>query len=360
MKSSFAIAVGSRLAIAVAGCSKSANDCNYTGTCGGTATGGGTATDSGAGGTTSHTGGTSSTADAGGAGGTLQDSGTGTGGTDASTTGGAAGCSSTCTGNTPLCNATAHSCVECMGDAGCTGSKPLCTSSNMCVECLTNSDCADASASLCISGTCSHCTQDADCSHIAGKAACKTVAEGDAGAATGTCVQCTVQNESPCGSNSCNPATNACTSTPRASLDVCHACVADSECMPVDIGDGGTEAVRCVPMTFNGAARGGYCLERLPASSVCPRPYTVVFAATSASGAAADQYCGINQSATTCEAVLDLQASKSCSLDSECGNGQGGLCRTITGVGLVCTIPCDLASQCPSSLACTTGLPYCH
>ena len=52
----------------------------------------------------------------------------------------------------------------------------------------------------------------------------------------------------------------------------------------------------------------------------------------------------------TCEAVVDMIASKSCTVDSSCGNGQGGLCKNFAVSGaptdLRCTIPCVAASEC--------------
>jgi hypothetical protein len=112
-------------------------------------------------------------------------------------------------------------------------------------------------------------------------------------------------------------------------------------------------------MTFNGAPHGtgGYCLQRASSVAVCSRPYSIGIDAVSLSGSASDSYCGINQAATTCEALLDLFNSKSCSLDTECGTGFGGLCKQI-GTGsnppLLCTIPCGTDAQCPSGNTCSS------
>ena len=62
----------------------------------------------------------------------------------------------------------------------------------------------------------------------------------------------------------------------------------------------------------------------------------------STSGVAAETYCGINETATTCEALLDLiSGTKACALDADCGQGKGGLCKTVGGTPNRCTIPCD-------------------
>ena len=235
---------------------------------------------------------------------------------------------------------------------GCSGAIPHCdTVAKKCVQCLVASDCSLSSASACVSGTCTACTTNADCSHITSKGVCNS----------GTCVTCTAGDESACDGFSCNPKTFACTQTRVDSVDFCGACLADSECIGGDPADGGTVTARCVPMTFNGPAHGSYCLQRV--ASGCTNPYKVPISSSSLSGASTEDYCGINQTATTCEAVFDLIASKTCSADGDCGNGKGGLCKTVGVDANRCTIPCDSAAQCLASApgnTCTTALPYCH
>jgi hypothetical protein len=179
-------------------------------------------------------------------------------------------------------------------------------------------------------------------------------------------VQCTVADESACGGKSCNPATKACTNTTRGTLDYCMPCLADSEC------NGGNKAdpdARCVPMQFKGVARaGGFCLRRQ--ASTCSAPYTVIITTASLSGAAVEKYCGIDQAAVTCEAVVDLFNSASCAKDEDCGckrkdksclgPGQGGLCRTLDKGPNLCTYACGQVSQCWSGTTCSGAQPYCH
>lgn len=278
---------------------------------------------------------------------------TGIGGNSSGGTSTTSACNPACSGTKPVCNESAKTCVQCTKDGNCSGNTPLCdTIKNACVQCKANTDCTSATASLCSNGTCSPCTQDADCSQISGKNAC----------ATGACVQCTPSNESACNGNSCNPKTNTCTSTPVNSVTKCHSCVADSECIGGNAGDGGTVTARCVQLTFNGNPHGNYCLQRV--ASGCASPYTVPINIKSSSGAASDDYCAINQAATTCEAVQDLIASKTCSGDVDCGSGAGGLCKTVGVLSNRCTIPCDSAAQCLASAPGNTCTPpdfaYCH
>jgi hypothetical protein len=194
------------------------------------------------------------------------------------------------------------------------------------------------------------------------------------------CVACTVSNETACGSNSCNPKTNVCTSTAKNSVALCGACTADSECK---IG-GATTIARCISMTFGPSAtlRGGYCLEAV--SSGCDKPYgstsLMKLTAVSASNAASTDYCGINQELVTCEAIRDMQdandtirctnSSTSQPDDTLCGctrnssgtcidAGKGGLCRSINSANR-CTIQCGNGTDCSSSYTCISPAPnYC-
>ena len=292
-------------------------------------------------------------------------------------------CNGECSRNTPVCDESTNQCVGCLANKDCkTSAKPVCdpdqnacvaclkstdckdtakpvcdTSTNACVACLANTDCPSATASRCDTTTnaCAACQNDSDCTQISGKNACSN----------GTCVQCTVSNESACSGNSCNPKTSECTATLRGSRKTCQSCMADSEC---GTNEGSVDTnIRCIPMTFNGAAHGtgGYCLQK--ASIGCTNPYKVNINAPSFSGVAVDDYCGINQNVTTCEALLDLFNSKACLLESDCGSGQGGLCKNFAAASappdLRCTIPCSsdancLASAPGSSCSGTTG-GYC-
>ncbi len=115
-------------------------------------------------------------------------------------------------------------------------------------------------------------------------------------------------------------------------------------------------------MTFNGTPRdGGYCLRR-KGNTDCTRPYRVLITATSLSGQPAEEYCGINQALTTCDAVLDTTDDTGCTLATDCGAPglNDGLCQTVGGAANKCTYACETAAQCPGSQACTDDTPYCH
>ncbi len=280
-----------------------------------------------------------------------------------------------CSGATRACNPATNLCVQCTDNSTCGGLTPLCdTTKNTCVECLSSADCKSASASTCIAGKCEPCASNSDCSLITGKGLCKTSslldgdagvdASADAGTSAAECVQCTVENETPCNGKSCNPATNACTTTTRGSRDLCYSCLADSECIG---GNVASPTVRCAPMNFNGTTHGtgGYCLQTVSSTgaSGCAAPYTTSTQTVSLSGAASTSYCGINESATTCEALLDLFNAKTCTLDTDCGSGSGGLCRTVGTNPNRCTIPCGSSANClsqaPGNSCSSTSNGYC-
>ena len=230
-------------------------------------------------------------------------------------------------------------CVQGDEDKACKDtSTPACLNDGTCAECDQDEHCPEADASTCDtqSHECVGCDNNDDCAHLDDTLLCNT--------ANHACVECTVEDESACGSNSCDPATNTCTNTPRTSLNACQLCQADSECKT---------NFRCVPMEFQGQARdGGYCLKDVTAGGCTENPYrTATPSRASLSGAAPAQYCSINETLTTCEAVMDLNNDKGCSSADECGvpGLDDGLCETVTFAPNKCTYGCSGASDCKAS-----------
>jgi Cys-rich repeat protein len=298
---------------------------------------------------------------------------------------GSALCHGACAGITPVCKAATRTCVQCTTDAHCPGAKSVCApSTNLCVECtdaitcpttkplcdpttstcaqcLTDANCNDPANAQCSAGTCVPCATDATCNHVANRGICSA----------GKCVQCTVTDESPCAGKSCNPATNACTTTAVGSVGECKACLADSECVG---GDQADPDYRCVPMHFQGVPRpGGFCLRRV--AKTCAQPYSKLITTMSLSGAVTDRYCGIIQDVTRCEAVLDLIDGAPCAggLDTSCGCsrdqngncteiGAGGICRTVGTRPSQCTYDCGTNADCASGTTCFYGgaTAYCQ
>ena len=268
-------------------------------------------------------------------------------GTDAATVD--AGPCGACSIDLPVCDEARLRCV-CDDTNGCLGPTASHCIDGGCYECETDEDCGSPMRAHCNTTTheCEGCTQDAHC----GRAGGTSTPECDE--TSRTCLACTVANEGTlCGADpggtSCNIATGACTDTPRRSVRRCGACLADSECMTTD--------ELCVPMIFMGAAReGGYCLLAVD----CARPYSVLTPERrSLSGAPLGQYCGIDEMATTCEAVSDLLDGDECTVDDNCGAPglDDGRCERVGALDGQCTYSCGSAVQCPMGLSCGAG--YC-
>jgi hypothetical protein len=113
-------------------------------------------------------------------------------------------------------------------------------------------------------------------------------------------------------------------------------------------------------MTFDGTQRPtGYCLRREAAT--CTRPYgEVPINAVSLSGAAIEPYCGFNQEAVTCEAILDLVNGTTCTVKEDCGDGQGGRCEKVGTNNNRCSYSCGVSNDCPVGKACSDQTPWCH
>lgn len=251
-------------------------------------------------------------------------------------------CNGACDGTaTPFCDTTSNECVECLTPTDCEAEELACIE-GVCEQCETNAECTTAELSVCntTSHTCEACTGATGCGHDGLGAICDT-SGGD-----GVCVECTVATEATdCGLNSCDPATQECTTTPRTSVRRCGACVADSECMNTDD--------RCVEMQFDGAAHGSYCLKQ--ADTGCVSPFASPTAARpSTSGAVAEIYCGVPEASTTCEAVLDLVDNTTCTMASDCGADglDDGVCGTVNFIANRCSYPCEMASQCTAATDC--------
>ena len=113
-------------------------------------------------------------------------------------------------------------------------------------------------------------------------------------------------------------------------------------------------------MTFgdNAMPHGSFCLKA--ASTGCAQPYRVLIDSPSVSGAASEEYCGINQANTTCEAIDSPRSDTMCSFDDDCG-AQGlddGRCELVGGA-LGCTISCTADSRCLQDQTCDIAEQYC-
>jgi hypothetical protein len=239
--------------------------------------------------------------------------------------------------DTPNCGP-AGTCVVCTAERMqlCTGATPACDPmTNACVQCVADTDCPSETQAACgATRSCGACTEDADCTRF-GKV-CDTRA--------GACVQCRPQTEATdCQTGTaCDPKLLTCTSRQRGSVTTCNSCVADSEC---------TTDHRCIAMTYGAEKQdlGGLCLKRAVAS--CAKPYSTVIRRASATGVAAEDYCGINELNTTCAAVLLFNAGQTCTSDESCGV-RGSVCETVKPIPNACTYKCTTGFECYDGFAC--------
>ncbi len=249
----------------------------------------------------------------------------GSGGTGGA--GGAAPCNGTCAAPTPICDATTNTCVACLDDTHCT----------------------DVLAARCgaKTNTCQPCDASAQCSGLSGTEVC----EG------GTCVQCSASDGSACSATqSCNLFNYTCVDVAPTTVTTCKACSNDDQC---EAGH------RCVPMQFMDAPHGHYCLKE--PTPTCDQPYTTFINQPSINGEPAQNYCGIAESQTTCEAVLALLTNWVCTgTDGKCSpmmgepevDVPGALCKQVGPLADRCTYACGSTAEClPTGpgITCGTG-----
>lgn len=236
-----------------------------------------------------------------------------------------------------LCDGTR--CVGCLSHADCDADEYCNPATDECTTgCRDDDGCTDPAAPICNAGTCeAGCSGPADCARFTAQPFC----DGE-----GRCVECTADEPCVDGSQTCDLEVGACVDVTPDTLVDCLPCTNDRQCK---------DDRKCVPLEFEGAPRGHYCLRPLVMGVGCAEPYTVDLVARSTiNGAATNTYCGIDEALTTCEAVRAMQEFERCP-DTTCPDG--GLCRQVgTLGGDRCTIPCAAADQClPGSNAETCG-----
>ena len=243
-------------------------------------------------------------------------------------------CPTPCTGATPICDEENAVCIQCDADdaSACTGDTPVCdVGTNTCVGCMEDDDCSDPTAARCVSGMCVGCNDSRQCAGIEGLAVCEPGA--------GTCVECTELEASACGGNPCT-SENTCSDYGTAQ-ESCEPCDTDDNCVADHF---------CVPLEWDGSSR-AYCMLDTRAPGDCPAPYDFpISGLESLSGEAGLTVCGINETLTTCDAVLAHIARRRCpgGMDSECPDG--GICRDTVTTSNLCTYLCQNAAQCSPSL----------
>ncbi|MEM6792130.1 MAG: hypothetical protein AAF715_31725 [Myxococcota bacterium] len=223
------------------------------------------------------------------------------------------------------------------GGAGGTGGAPP--------ECTTDTECTDPARAKCDAGTCVACDASPQCESLAATPVCATT-----GARAGTCVACTLTEAGSCTAmQTCNLLDETCADVEPSILRACQPCTNDDQCETNH---------RCVPMDFPiGTDLGFYCLEDATLGT-CERPYGVLINETSLNGEPATNYCGIDQDAVSCPAVIALQQSWQCSgTPGMCSPDgivpeepvPGALCEQVGAFSNRCTYACAVVDECPAA-----------
>jgi len=245
-------------------------------------------------------------------------------------------CSGACVSNTDVATC-GTSCEPCAGPSNgnimCDGTEcsftcndPLVPLNDTCVGCASNTDCTGAAEARCDAGTCVACAAASDCSHIAGAPICSD----------GTCVEC--GSSADCGGSVCDTVSGTCTQIAVASVTTCKACPASDACEAGSV---------CMPLKFNGADYGNYCLP-IKSGEDCPSPWVFEITRAPIDGNMTT-VCGLNEPNTTCEAILDFGSFCPTGLDSECGavGVADGRCEPVGFDAILqCTYSCTSSTQC--------------
>jgi hypothetical protein len=206
-------------------------------------------------------------------------------------------------------------------------------------ECMGDEDCTSPTAGHCDNGECVPCTASPQCVGVPNAPVCDA----------GTCVECLLGEEDACtGGETCDLLAKTCVPVGVDSVGECEACTNDVQCA----GD-----FRCIPLDFpTGTLHGYYCLRTFPPA--CNQPFAIAVSnKVSISGAAAANYCGIEEDNATCEAVRALFENWHCTgADGMCSELIGGLeipvpgalCRDLGGGAVTdrCTYHCGGAGEC--------------
>lgn len=225
--------------------------------------------------------------------------------------------------------------VPVLCEPACSGELHCDYSSGTCVSCAIDTHCTNPAEASCDPSThvCAGCAGDSDCARFDDAPFCDTV--------RGACAACTPENEiQVCGDGVCDVITGRCTNYARHSAGACDRCHADSEC-----GD----SMRCVLYSFFGHTPEHVCLfdsdQVLCATNASSpiAPYVVQGSGTTLRG----ESVGVCEPASSCGALADYAAGKSCQLTSDCAGPPGAsLCPTVGELRPgVCTIFCAKTSS---------------
>ncbi|MCB9708439.1 MAG: hypothetical protein H6714_06620 [Myxococcales bacterium] len=252
-------------------------------------------------------------------------------------------CADGCPTDRPLCSEVLERCVQCLENSDCKDpERPLCqVSTGKCGACLESGDCTEKEHARCDAETlaCTTCEKHADCANIAGTEACGP---------TGVCVECTPDNEAACEGKVCDPDTLTCSSSiERGKTGTCQSCLTDTQCIA---------AHKCIPLAYQESPHGNYCMKLKSAG--CAEPHQLVIprkSVLSANDDAPEEYCGLNESLATCEAILAFNRECDSMTDASKCDADGAICREVNGAANRCTYYCQNATQCQPGIVCASS-----
>jgi hypothetical protein len=293
----------------------------------------------------------------------------------------------------PKCDTVANECVPCLTNADCSGSTPVCNSSNLCVGCVTNANCSGTTP-VCnaASSQCSACQNDYAMNNP-GPLSCPTPAL-VACQPSGACGLCSATNDSACVSLPATPVCIASSATCGCLVDT--DCNADSYCDMSMVGtDGGvissgvcTAGCRTTDDAgTTNCATGKYCTATSGSVGMCmsepcnskadcssPNPVCdtivqphVCVQCLNDPDCTGSQVCNTANQCVACTAMQTQNCSATgsgsaclasgscgCTTDTSCGGPLSG--RVCNGTTHVCTPGCrgTGGNQCPGSEVCTS------
>lgn len=243
---------------------------------------------------------------------------------------------SLCTGKTSVCDQPSGTCVGCEKDADCGGTTPVCrTQTHTCQPCQTNNDCTTSPAAQACATTgantraCVQCTGDAFCSGVTPR--CDVMSNG--------CIGCLANQDCQMGSPVCNPSTQTCVvcvsnadcpvGLPLCTSMTCSPCQADYTQNPSPAVCPTPELPACQP---SGSALPGACTQCSDTNATActgnpGRPVCVV--ASAACGCNQDGDCG---SGSYCEkGQISTGICQTGTASSSSGGTDGGTTSSSSG-----------------------------
>lgn len=264
-----------------------------------------------------------------------------------------------------FCDAMTGQCLECFDNSHCRGSQ-VCDlganecrsgcfpggrcapgqtcdpSNNACVDCLTDTDCNGGDVCNTTTHDCVECATDAHCAGNVGRPVCDAASE--------SCVGCAVDTDCT-GGQVCDTQIMACVSQ-IGMRALCEPCTLDSQC--------GGNGNLCIGINAGGSTFIDRTCALDCSAASCPSGFECVDVRSGTARQCRPRYAMQNPSCTAISHLGDACPFSATESDPGCGlsGRQDALCILAPGgMGGVCTIGCDDATDCPTGFTCTGAAP---